>query len=110
MEYNEKRIPNLEKLDEREMEKNLGAFIKLISKLDSNNIKKSIDENKKILLKEYIYLSQILNIYLKEKEKEKIKSKSKSDKKYILNKVKRIRPNNIIKAYKNFEGMEHMKK
>ena len=110
MEYNEKRIPNLENLDEREMEKNLDTFIKLISKLDSNNIKKSIDENKKILLKEYIYLSQILNIYLKEKEKEKIKSKSKFDKKYILNKVKRIRPDNIIKAYKNFEGMEHMKK
>ena len=62
MEYNEKRIPNLENLDEREMEKNLDTFIKLISKLDSNNIKKSIDENKKILLKEYIYLSQILNI------------------------------------------------
>ena len=95
--------------EEREMLKQLDIFIKLIKKLEKKNMKIFVYEDKKLLLKEYVYINQLLNIYLKEKKI--LKSKTGKEIKYfIINIIKRTRPFYTIKTYKNFEGIEHMRK
>ena len=108
MEYN-KNDKSMDIQSEKEMQKQLDKFLQLISKLEERNMKIFVFDNKKLLFKEFIYINQILNIYLKEKEIFKLKTE-KEYKYYILKYIKRKRPFNIIRTYKNFEGIEQMKK
>ena len=108
MEYN-KNDKSMDIQSEKEMQKQLDKFLRLISKLEERNMKIFVFDNKKLLFKEFIYINQILNIYLKEKEIFKLKIE-KEYKYYILKYIKIKRPFNIIRTYKNFEGIEQMKK
>ena len=108
MEYN-KNDKSMDIINEKEMQKQLDKFLQLISKLEERNMKTFVIDNKKLLLKEFIYINQVLNKYFKEKELFKSKTE-KENKYYIFSYIKRKRPLYIIKTYKNFEGMEHIKK
>ena len=108
MEYN-KNDKSMDIINEKEMQKQLDKFLQLILKLEERNMKTFVIDNKKLLLKEFIYINQVLNKYFKEKEIFKSKTE-KENKYYIFSYIKRKRPLYIIKTYKNFEGMEHIKK
>ena len=94
MEYN-KNDKSMDIINEKEMQKQLDKFLQLISKLEERNMKTFVIDNKKLLLKEFIYINQVLNKYFKEKEIFKSKTE-KENKYYIFSYIKRKRPLYII--------------
>ena len=91
-------INNKDILEEKDLFKQAEIIIKLISKFNIKNTQEFFKKDKKLLSAIIQYINKIISLYLKETEKI---NTTISNKKYIINIIKKRRVNFIINLFKN---------